>query len=104
MKSFSTDPVGDRRCAYQLSKSGIARRSTLVFLQEPPDVTLDRRRIERSEGMLDTIGEASQTDLYATRELLVHGPFLLAPLGRPGQRHGVARLGAAREPDLDAFA
>ena len=92
-----------RRAAVWLQRNCEAGGGTLVLLQDAADLPVHRRRVEPLLRTSDASGQAFERRFNPPAELVMHGLFFAAPIGRAAQNHGLPRLGIMRELDLDAF-
>src|SRR3979411_20576 len=92
------------RAAVRLQRDCKASGSTLVLLQDAADLPVHRRWIEPFLRAADASGQAFERLFDPPAELVVHGPFFAAPIGRTAQDPGLAGLGVAGAPALGAVA
>ena len=81
------------RAAVWLQRNCEAGGGTLVLLQDAADLPVHRRRVEPLLRTSDASGQAFERRFNPPAELVMHGPFFAAPIGRAAQNHGLPRLG-----------
>src|SRR6476620_290840 len=91
------------RTAIRLPRYDEAGGSTLVLLQDTADLPVHPCRIEPFLRASNTSGQTVKRRADPRAELVVHGPFFAAPIGRAAQDHGLGSLGVACELHVDAF-